>query len=126
EPLLLLRRPGEGEDLGVPGVARLVSEADRAPRAGAEDLVHQPELHLAEALPAQVGRQVRRPESALLDLLLTLADQPAVDLLVVDVDDFERVDLLLHGPAHPGEPPLELGLGPEFPARKFPPASLSR
>ena len=36
----------------------------------AEDLVHQPELHLAEAEAAHVGRQVGGPQALLLDLLL--------------------------------------------------------
>ena len=35
-----------------------------------EDLVHQAELDLAEALPAELRVEVRRPQAALLDLLL--------------------------------------------------------
>ena len=68
--LLLLGRPGEREDLAVAGVRRLVAEGVRRERAGAEDLVHQPELHLAEALAAELRIEVRRPQPALLDLLL--------------------------------------------------------
>src|ERR687893_435890 len=57
--LLLVLGPGQREDLGVAGVRRLVAEDDRRERARAEDLVHEAELDLAEALPAQVGWEVR-------------------------------------------------------------------
>ena len=65
--------PGHREDLGVAGVRRLVAEHRRRERRRAEDLVHEAELDLAEALAAELGRQVRRPQPALLDLLLAAA-----------------------------------------------------
>jgi hypothetical protein len=37
--------------------------------------VHQPELDLAEALPPRLGREVRGPQPALLDLLLQRRDR---------------------------------------------------
>ena len=67
---LLLRRAGDRDDLAVAGVRRLVAEHRRRDRRRAEDLVHQRELDLAEALAAELGRQVRGPQPALLDLLL--------------------------------------------------------
>ena len=66
--LLLLRRPGEREDLGVARVRRCVAERERRDRAGAEDLVHQPELDLAESLPAELGVEMRGPQALRLDL----------------------------------------------------------
>ena len=49
-------RPGEREDLAVAGVGRLAAEGVRREDRRAEDLVHQPELHLAEALSAELRR----------------------------------------------------------------------
>jgi hypothetical protein len=37
--------------------------------------VHQPELDLAEALSAELGRQVRRPQAAPLDLVAQRRDR---------------------------------------------------
>jgi hypothetical protein len=68
--VLLLGRAGQREDLGVARVGRLAAEGVRGPRRRAEDLVHEPELDLAEALAAELGRQVRGPQPAGLDLLL--------------------------------------------------------
>ena len=73
-----------------------------------------PSLHLAEALAAELGRQVRRPQPALLDLLLQRA-QRAVELLGVEVERLERPDLLAHERRHPVELGLELGLGARSP-----------
>ena len=63
-------RAGEREDLAVAGVGRLAAEHGRRVDRGPEDLVHQPELDLAEALAAELGRQMRGPQPVLLDLLL--------------------------------------------------------
>ena len=63
--LLLLGRAGEREDLAVAGVGRLAAEHGRRVDRGPEDLVHQPELDLAEALAAELGRQMGGPQPAL-------------------------------------------------------------
>ena len=114
--LLLLGRSGEREDLAVAGVRRLVAEGVRRERAGAEDLVHQPELHLAEALPAELRIEVRGPQPALLDLLLERRVD-AVELRLVELaeDRLDRPDLLAHEVAHPFELLLELRIGREVP-----------
>ena len=69
--------PAMREDLGVARVGRRVAEHRRRERGRAEDLVHQAELDLAEALAAEVGRQVGGPQAALLDLLLQRRDRRA-------------------------------------------------
>ena len=70
----------------------------------AEDLVHQAELDLAEALAAELGRQVRGPQPALLDLLLQRRDS-AVEAVLVELaeDRLDRPDLRAHEVAHPVE-----------------------
>ena len=122
QPLLLLvLRAGQREDLGVARVRRLVAERDRRERLRAEDLVHQAELDLAEALAAEVGRQVRRPQAALADLLLQRRDRALEAVLAELVEDrLERPDLLAHEVAHPVELLLELGLGGEVPGHARP------
>ena len=76
QPLLLLvLRAGQREDLRVARVGRRVAEHDRRERRRAEDLVHQAELDLAEALAAELGVEVRRPQAALAHLLLQRRDR---------------------------------------------------
>ncbi len=75
--VLLLRRAGEREDLGVARIGRRVAERERRDRRRAEDLVHQPELDLAESLTAELGIEMRRPQAARLDLLLERLDRIA-------------------------------------------------
>ena len=115
--LLLLGRAGHREDLRVAGVGRGVAEGQRRDRRGAEDLVHQPEAHLAHALPAELGRQVRGPQPALLDLLLQRRDRlaQAVEAELVP-DRLERPDLAADELGHPVELLLEVGVGGEVPA----------
>ena len=72
--ILLLGGAGHGEDLGVAGVGGGVAEGEWGDGRGAEDLVHQTELDLAHALTAELGRQVRGPQAACLDLLLQRCD----------------------------------------------------
>ncbi len=70
-PLLALGGgAADGDELGVAAVGRLVAEDAWAVRGLPEDLVHQAQLHLAESLPAHVGRQVRRPQALALHLFL--------------------------------------------------------
>ena len=63
--VLLLLRLGAvvGDDLGVAGVGCGGAEHDRRPARRAEDLVDQRELQLAEALAAELGPEVRTPET---------------------------------------------------------------
>ena len=102
--LLLLRRAREREDLAVARVGRLAAEHGRRVDRGPEDLVHQPELDLAEALPAELGRQVRGPQAALLDLLLQRrVDAVEVGLVRRSSIVLDRPHLLAHELAHPLE-----------------------
>ena len=78
--LLLLVGAGQREDLGVARVRRLVAERDRRVAASVPRIsCMSPRLDLAEALAAEVGREVRRPQPALLDPLLQRG-QRAVEL----------------------------------------------
>ena len=66
EPVfLLLGRAGQGEDLRVARVRRLAAERIGCKRRGTQDLVHQPQLHLAEPLPPSSGSRcaAHRPRS---------------------------------------------------------------
>ena len=127
QPLLLLvLRAGQREDLRVARVGRRVAEHDRGERRRAEDLVHQAELDLAEALAAELGVQVRRPQAALAHLLLQRRDQPPEGVVAELAEDrLDRPDLLAHEGAHPVQLLLELGLGREIPGHACVPPSES-
>src|SRR4029077_4192676 len=115
EPTLFLFLGAEmGEDLRIPGVGRLVAEDDRSPDRSAFDLVHKAELHLAVTLPAELGRQVRGPQVLAVDLLLQRPDR-AHESALVDVQDLEWIDLVVHESPHPLELLLKLGFGREVP-----------
>ena len=64
------------DQFGVAGIGRLVPEDRGRVDALPEDLVHQPELHLAEAEAAHVGREVGCPQALLADLLLERVGDP--------------------------------------------------
>ena len=117
--LLLLLAAGQREDLRVAGVGRRVAERQRRDRAGAEDLVHQPELDLAEPLAAELGIEVRRPQAALADLLGERRDR-ALEPVVAELVDqrLQRPDALAHELAHPVELLLKLGLCGEIPGHR--------
>ena len=117
--LLLLGRAGQREDLGVARVRRLAAERIGRERRGAQDLVHQPELHLAEPLPPELGIEVRRPQAALPHLLLQRGVD-AVEPRLVELSDnrLQRPDLLAHEGAHPVELLLELRFGREIPRHR--------
>jgi hypothetical protein len=72
---------------------------------------------LAEALAAQVRRQMRRPQPALLHRRAQRVEDP-LEVVVADLfgDRLDRVDLRADVLAHPLELLLELGLGREIPA----------
>ena len=76
--------------------------------------MHQPQLHLAVALAAQLGRQVGGPQLLPLHLGLQRAND-AHEPRLVGVEDLQRIDLVVHKPAHPLELGFELGLGREVP-----------
>ena len=96
----------------LPESGRLAAEGVRRVDRRAEDLVHQAELHLAEPLPAELGRKVSRPQPALLHALLERrVDAVELGLADLAVDRLDRPDLLAHEAAHPFEVLFELGLG---------------
>ena len=115
--LLLLGRPGEREDLGVARVGRRVAERERGDRRGAEDLVHQPEPHLAHPLAAELRRQMGGPQPARLHLFLQRRERAAQPVEAeLAPDSLQRPDLVAHELAHPVELLLEVGIGREVPA----------
>ena len=115
--LLLLLVTDQGQDLAVARVGGLVAENPGRPIGLPFDLVHQPELHLAVTLAAELGRQVRRPEAARLDLLLEVPDD-AHEGRVVAFEDLEWDDRLTDEAPHPGELLRELRVGAEVPAHR--------
>ena len=74
--------------------------------------MHEAELDLAEALPAELLVEVRGPQPAFLDLLAQRLHGPhqLVPLELVD-ESLERLDLLADELPHPIQVLLELGLG---------------
>ena len=81
----------------------------------------QAELDLAEALAAELGRQVGGPQAALAHLLLQRRDRAHEAVLAELLEDgLDRPDLLAHEVAHPVELRLELGLGGEVPRHRTP------
>ena len=76
--------------------------------------MHEPEAHLAEALPAELGRQVRRPQPALAHALLQRMQRavqaPASRSSVSSGQISSRTKR-----RHPVELGLEGGLGAEVP-----------
>ena len=115
--LLLLLLPASARISELPESGAWLPKALGAERRGAEDLVHEAELDLAEALAAELGRQVRRPQAALAHLLLQRR-QRAVELRTVEVERLQRPDLLADEAAHPVQLGLELGLGREVPRHR--------
>ena len=92
EVLLLLRLGAVvGDDLGVAGVGCGGAEHDRRPARRAEDLVDQRELELAEALAAELGTEVRTPETLGPHLVLHRPHQRA-GLVVERVERAVRED----------------------------------
>ena len=59
--LLLFGSADDREDLGIACVRHLVAERSRCQRARSDDLVHEPELHLAEALTTELWPKVGGP-----------------------------------------------------------------
>ena len=121
EPLpLLLLGAKERQHLRVAGVGGVVAEDDRPPERGALDLVHEPELDLAHALAAHLGRQMGGPQPPLLDLVLERAHDAESALAIHVVDrHLQRPDLFAHEGAHPRQLFFEFGLGLEVPGHAF-------
>ena len=123
QPLaLLLGRAVVGEDLGVARVGCLTAEHDRRPRGPTQDLVEQPELHLAVALATELGPQMARPQSSLTNLFLQRSDQRVAHRIghVVAVldDELQRLDLGAYELGHPVEFGLELRVRLEVPCHR--------
>ena len=114
--LLLLLGPGQGEDLRVAGIRRRVTEGQRRDRAGAEDLVHEAELDLAEPLAPELGIEVCRPQILSLDLLPQRRHRPLEAVKSEFVDQcLQRPDPLPDELLHPVELALEVRVGGEVP-----------
>jgi hypothetical protein len=118
--VLLILSAEPGQYFGVAGVGGLGSEHDRRPRAAAEYLVDQCELDRAEALPAEFGPQMRRPQSVVTNLLFERVDDSAT--FVIERQEFaagkqhlQRLHLLPNELANPVEALLELRFGGEVP-----------
>src|SRR3984893_4218064 len=122
EAVLLFGGARNREDLGVARVGRLAAERIRREERGPEDLVHQPELQLAEALAAELGVEVCGPQPALLDPLLQRSVDPVEPgLIELAHDRLQGPDLLAHELAHPVELLLKLRLRREIPRHHSPP-----
>ena len=76
--------------------------------------MHEPQLHLAEPAPTELGRKVGGPQPLLPHLLLEGADDPQ-ERGVVEVERLQGEDLVADEGPHPFELGLELGLGREVP-----------
>jgi hypothetical protein len=113
---LLIARSGQRQDLGIARIGRRVPERQRRDRRRAQDLVHQAELDLAEALSSELGIEVRRPQALPLDLVL---ERPQRNRETVPSELVEQrlewPDVLADKRRHPLEVALELGLGREIP-----------
>ena len=82
--------------------------------------MHQPELDLPETAATEFGRQVRRPQALVFDLLLQRLGDFGESLTTLRAAElrsecFEREDLLLHELAHPRELCFEFWFGLEIP-----------
>src|SRR5439155_16581706 len=127
---LLFRRAIVGEDFAVAGVRRLAAEYDRTEGGAAEDLVHQRELDLSEAAPAQLGTEMAGPQPALPDDALQWPHQ-GLEVRRMNVPGtaqhmVERLDFVAHEAGDPVELDLKFGIGFEVPCHgrvSFPHAS---
>ena len=119
--LLLLLRAGQGDQFGVSGVGRLVSEDVGGHVGGSDDLVHERQLHLSEALAAQFGAEVGRPETGVLDLGPQRFDDPQ-ELGMREIERLERCQFIADERPHPGELLLELLFGGKIPGHPSAPS----
>ena len=114
--LLLLVGARERDDLAVTRVGCLAAEHGWRVDRRAEDLVHQPELDLPEALAAELRREVRSPQAPLPHPLLERRADP-VELRLGDLvrDRLDRPDLSRTNARIHSSCSLELRLGREIP-----------
>ena len=119
--LLLLLVAADGQQFGVARVGGVVAEDGRRDRRPAQYLVHQPQLHLTKALAPQLRVEVAGPQPPVLDLLLQRRGQ-RFPLLVghLQLDGFQRQDVLVEERPGPVQLLLELGLGLEIPGHLGP------
>src|SRR5581483_4190640 len=108
------------DDLSVAGVGCLRAEYDWRPGATPENLVDQRQLHRAEALPAQLGAQMRCPQALFADLLFEWVDYPAPLVgqgqeLTAREQHLERFHLFADELADPIQLLLKLGFGRKVP-----------
>src|ERR1700722_160448 len=117
---LLIRGAVLGEDFAVAGIGRLASEDRRREAGRPEDFVHQRELDLTIALPAEFRLEMARPQLVLAHLLL----QRTYEFIAIAVADVvgrsqhivERLDLFAYELFDPVELLLEFGFGFKVPA----------
>src|SRR5258708_5494649 len=107
------------QNLGVARVPRLASKPNRCESRAPEDLIHQRELDLPMARPAEFGPEMTRPQFALAHLGLQRPHQ-AVSFRIANVVRMpqhvvERLDFLAHELIDPVEVLLELGFGFKIP-----------
>src|ERR1700674_3033092 len=107
------------EDLRVARVRRLASKHNRREPRAPEDLVHQRELDLPVALPAELRSEMARAQFALAHFGLQRPHQ-LVSFRIANVVSMsqpvvERLDFLAHELIDPVEVLLELGLGFKIP-----------
>ena len=102
EAVLLFGGARDREDLGVARVGRLAAERTGREERRSEDLVHQPELQLAEALAAELGVEVCGPQATLLDPLLERSIDP-VEAGLVAMLGTEAVEAIILDPFKSGD-----------------------
>ena len=100
EPLLLVGRAEQVQDLAVAGIRRLAAEDQLRDEAAPDLLVQVRVLEEAAAGAARLRRQVRRPQVRALRLLLQLADERVGRLVLAKERRLVRIDVLLHEGAH--------------------------
>ncbi len=98
----------------LPAVGGVVAEDHRSVERLAEDLVHQPQVHLAESRAAELGRRCAAHSPRRADLVLERADERD-ERVVAKVERLEREHLLAHELTHPHQLRLELRVRREVP-----------
>ena len=121
--LLLLLGPAHRQQFGVARVGCVVAEDRGRVDAAPEDLVHEPELHLTEPTPAELGLEMGGPQPLTPDLVLHRVGD-AAERVHVQLERLERLDLVAHEGTHPVQLRFELRLRAEIPGHVGSPVRL--